>query len=147
MGCEQGFSPARRAHAEQAVRGQVETWTLAVNNRSLDTLGLLYHNGPELSVVTADGRITRGWDEVSAGLGAWAASAPRFNFLVHDIAVDIVSREVAVSAFRTTLDIEIGGTRREIPGRGTLVWARDADGEPWRIRAEHQSVQVAGENR
>jgi ketosteroid isomerase-like protein len=124
------------------VRGRVNQWARAVNNRAYDTLATLYHHGPELVVITSDGRRLDGWEAVDAANRAQAES-PAFNFLVRDVTVDVVSEEVAVSNFRTSLDVETGRGRQVTAGFSTLVWIREADGRPWTIRAEHHSTAAA----
>jgi ketosteroid isomerase-like protein len=134
-----------RADISQRVHGQLGVWTRAVNNRSLDTLALLYRNSPDVSVVWPDGEKTRGAKDIAARWSRWAGSLSQLNFVSQNAVVDIVDREVAIATFFTVTDAVAGTARSREAGRATQVWALDRTDGRWRIVAEHRSAIPARE--
>jgi ketosteroid isomerase-like protein len=129
-----------RAQIVEAVTGRLTLWSRAVNNRSLDTLALVYAHSRDLAITWPEGDQTRGWNDISKRLKAWADSLTQLNFVMRDPQVDVIDHEVAVATFRTSTDVVIGGERIKHSGPITQVWVRDPADNKWRISVEHRSV-------
>jgi ketosteroid isomerase-like protein len=139
-GAPQTVAITDRAQIVEAVSGRLGLWARAVNNRSLDTLDLLYAHTRDLAVAWPEGDQTRGWIETSARWKRWAESLTQLNFLIQSTQVDVLDREVAVATFRFSSDIVVGDQRTRQFGPVTQVWARDRADDKWKIRFEHRSV-------
>ena len=127
-----------RAAISNRVSGQVAVWARARNNRSLDTLALLYEPRRDLRSVWPDGTILQGWTAVSARWKAWLDSASQLNVVVGNPEVEALAPQAAVSSFTATTDVVAGGARRRESQRVTQVWRLDEEGR-WRIAVEHRS--------
>src|SRR5687767_10276499 len=83
--CEsRGVAITDRAQITQAVQGQLNLWTRAFNNRSLDTLALLYVQSRDVIVVWPEGAPTHGWNDTARRLKEWADALTQFNFLIQN---------------------------------------------------------------
>jgi ketosteroid isomerase-like protein len=129
-----------RALIVQAVQGRLAVWTRAVNNRSLDTLSMLYGHTREVTALWPDGAETRGWNETSARWKEWVESLTQLNFVTYNAQVDVIDRRVAVAIFRTSTDVLTGRERLREAGRATQVWVLDASDGRWKIQLEHRSA-------
>ena len=127
---------AERAQFEQAVAGQLVVWSRAVNNRSLDTLSMLYLQVRDLFIVWPDGERTLGWPRASSHFESWAAGPAQLNYVVAAPAVDILDRHVALVTFGSSITRLSGRERSTTTGRVMQIWVRDPRDGRWRIRAE-----------
>ena len=128
-----------RAKIVQSVYAQLTVWTRAVNNRSLDTLALLYRQEPNLTIVWPDGERTRGWNEYAAKWKRWDGELSQLNYVVDEAVVDAISGDAGIATFRTSTDAVRAGQRSLVRGRVMQVWTRDpADGR-WKVHAEHRA--------
>ena len=129
-----------RAQIVEAVTGRLGVWARAVNNRSLDTLALLYAQTRDLTVAWPEGDQTRGWRETSTRWKTWADSLTQLNFVMQTTQVDVLDHEVAVATFRASSDMVAGGVRTRQYGPVTQVWVLDPVDGRWKIRFEHRSA-------
>jgi hypothetical protein len=129
-----------RAQIVEAVTGRLGVWARAVNNRSLDTLDLLYAHTPDLTIAWPEGDRTRGWKETSARWKKWADSLAQLNFVMQASQVDVIDQRVAVASFRASSDMVVGAERMKQSGPVTQVWVLDPVDNRWKIRAEHRSI-------
>ena len=146
VGCGPGtVAITDRADYTQKVQGQLGLWTRAINNRSLDTLAMLYVHTRDLETVWPDGEQTLGWTDAAAKWKRWTEPLSQLNFVAQDPQVDIIDQQVAIATFRSSTDVVQGGERRQEFHRVTQVWVRDPADGTWRIRAEHRSrIPAAG---
>lgn len=132
-----------RAQIVQFVHAQLTAWTRAVNNRSLDTLELLYRREPDVTILWPDGRRTRGWNAAQAKWQSWAGQMSQLNFVIRDISVEAVTGNTGLATFRTLTDAVTDGQRTVTPGWAMQVWTHDpADGR-WKIHAEQRADSAA----
>ena len=138
-GCEPAtVGVTNRAKIVQSVHAQLTVWTRAVNNRSLDTLALLYRREPNLIALWPDGERTRGWNEWTAKWKRGDAGLAQLNYVVEGAVVEAVTGDAGIATFRTSTDAVSAGQRTTVRGRVMQVWTRDpADGR-WKIHAEYR---------
>jgi ketosteroid isomerase-like protein len=114
-----------------AVESEIRTAQLAADVSALDALiaDALLFTGP-------DGQLgTKAED-----LAAHESGAVRFRaHEPEELRVRRIGADVAVSALRARLAVEIGGTVHRGTYRYTRVWARE-DGRSWRVVAGHVSA-------
>ena len=140
LGCAPGtVAITDRADYTQKVQGQLFLWTRAINNRSLDTLAMLYVHTRDLEAVWPDGERTKGWTDAAAKWKRWSEPLSQLNFVVPDPQVDIIDHQVAIATFRSSTDVVVRGERLQEFDRVTQVWIKDPADDRWRIRAEHRS--------
>ena len=76
----------------------------------------------------------------AADLAAHASGAVRIRtHTPEELRIRRVGADVAVTALRTRLSVEVGGALVEGTYRYTRVWARE-DGRPWRVVGGHVSA-------
>lgn len=139
-GCAQEMSRAERAVQEQIVEDRLEAWSLALNNRDLDTLAAYYHQDPSLTVAWPDGRRTRGWLEEQAAQEEFFGGILSLNVVPQDRVVEVLGARAAVATFRYSADIVLANTDRDIfSGQGTILWTKPEGTTEWVIHAEHLS--------
>jgi ketosteroid isomerase-like protein len=118
-----------------ALEARLRAAQLAADVAALDALladGLLF-TGP-------DGQLgTKAEDLAAHGSGAVRVR----EHVPEELRVRCVNRDVAVSALRTRLVVEVGGATAEGVYRYTRVWARAAGGA-WQVVGGHVSAVPAG---
>lgn len=143
--CAGDLSPHQRAVEEQILEDRLASWTRLMNNQALDSLGQSYREDSTLTATWPDGRRTRGWTEHEAALRAMFQAVSTLNLVVQDPHVDLLSPEVAVVAFRYSMDqILRSGMRDVFAGRGTQIWVRDRSPGRWVIAASHLARTPVG---
>lgn len=141
----QQLTQRERAVESQALQGRLATWGRVLANRDRDSLATIYEHSPELSVAWADGVRTRGWDDESKALAQFLNDVNSFNFVIQDPTVDVLSRTVAVTTFRYSVDAIHANTSRDVySGQGTLVWVKDPKSDTWLIHTAELSRVPAG---
>ncbi len=141
IGCASSDMPPReRAVQEQVVGDRIQSWSRIFNNRDRDSLETFYEDNMQVTLATPAGDRYQGWDQVSQSLQNFYQSITRVNLVLQDVAVDVITRDVAVTTFRHSTDIILVSTDRDLySGQGTLVWVRDAASDTWRIRVQIMS--------
>ena len=141
IGCTSSeLPPQDRAVQEQALGDRVQSWSRIFNNRDRDSLATFYEDNMQVTMVMPTGDRYQGWDEVSAALRDFYRSIARVNLVLQDVRVDVITRDVAVTAFRHSTDIILASTDRDLySGQGVLVWVRDKETDMWKIRVQIMS--------
>jgi ketosteroid isomerase-like protein len=147
LGCApRGITPQQRAVEEQFVGDRMNEWTTALNNREIENLTALYHNVPALSVIWPSGQRSIGFEAQEQAVQNMYNQAQYMNFVTQSPETDILSEEWAVTSYRYSLDVRYFDTRRELwSGFGTLLWAKDATDQLWKIHLQHLSVTPPGQ--
>ncbi len=142
LGCESpDLTRQQRAVEEQSVRGRVNAWTQALNNRELENLAGMYENFPDLTVMWLEGSKAVGFEQYEAMIEDFYGRARFMNFAMQSPHVDVLSSTVAIVTFRHSVDVQWFDTRRDVwAGFGTLVFVKDSKDGLWRIHAQHISV-------
>ena len=142
LGCESpDLTRQQRAVEEQSVRGRVNAWTQALNNRELENLAGMYEDFPDLTVMWLEGSKAVGFEEYEAMIEDFYGRARFMNFATQSPHVDVLSSTVAIVTFRHSVDVQWFDTRRDVwAGFGTLVLVKDSEDGVWRIHTQHVSV-------
>ncbi|UCG88433.1 MAG: nuclear transport factor 2 family protein [Gemmatimonadota bacterium] len=143
VACSPEMSLRARAEAEQEVRARFDTWVRAMNNMDMDSLLLMHHAVPELTVIRADGRVAHGWEEEEALHQEAMEGVDRINFGVQNVEVQVLTRRIALVTFRHSTDVILEDGERGEPyaGHVSMVWLRDREDDQWKIHMEHHSVR------
>jgi len=142
LGCEPpDLTRHQRAVEEQFVRGRVNAWTTALNNKEPEDLAGMYENSPDLTVMWLEGAKAVGFDEYEAMIADFFRRSVFMNFAAQSPYVDVLSSTVAVVTFRHSVDVQWVDTRRDVwAGYGTLVFVKDSEDNLWKIHTQHISV-------
>jgi len=135
------ISPRQLFLAQSSVSVQFENWVRAINNKTMDSLAVLYHQVPELRVIDTDGSIARGWEEQRERLTTFLDSVVRLNFVAEGLEIEVLNKELVLTTFRHSLDSEGADGERTstLSGRGTMVWIKDEADGVWKIHMQHLS--------
>lgn len=139
------ISVRQRFLAQSGVSVQFDTWARAVNNQDEDSLALCYHHGPELRVLNMDGTISRGWNEESERQRDFFSAAERVNFVPGEPEIEVMAKDMVITTFLHTLDIERMNGERDptVRGVGLILWTRDPNDDTWRIRFVQLSARLS----
>ncbi len=142
LGCESpDLTRQQRAVEEQFVRGRVNAWITALNNKELEGLAGIYENSPDLTVMWLEGAKAVGFEEYEAMIADFYGRASFMNFAAPSPHVDVVNSTVAIVTFRHSVDVQWVDTRRDVwAGYGTLVFVKDSEDGLWKIHTQHISV-------
>jgi ketosteroid isomerase-like protein len=132
-----------RAEAEQEVRARFDAWVLAMNNMDMDSLSVMHHAVPELTVVWPDGRVAHGWEEEEVLRQESLQGVDRINFGVQNVEVQVLTPRIALVVFRHSTDVIMEDGERGTPNAGhvSMVWVRDRSDDQWKVLMEHHSVR------
>lgn len=141
------ISVRQRFLAQSSVSVQFETWVRSLNNQYRDSLALVFHRDTALRVLNIDGTISHGWEEEREKLGEFFESAEMVNLVPDGLEIEVLSKEVVLTIFRHTLDIERSDGQRDptIRGLGTILWTNDPTDELWKIRVMQLSARLRNE--
>jgi hypothetical protein len=138
VACAGGETSVRqRFLAQSTVSVQFDAFVRSLNNQDLDSLSLVFHHDPELRVLGIDGSISRGWEEELETRREFFRSAEMVNFVPDRPEITVLTKDVVLTTFRHTLDIERTDGERDptVHGVGTIVWTHDEADDTWKIRA------------
>lgn len=146
--CSTEMSLRQLTEAEQAINNRLNTWVRALNNSELDTLLLMHHRVPEVTVILADGSEAVGWEAEENLWRDFFAGFERINVNMLGPEIEILSPEFAITTFRHTTDIMRDETTRDPPAAGhvTIVWVMDRMDNEWKIHLTHMSYKPPSEN-
>ena len=130
------ISVRQRFLAQSSVSVHFDAWVRALNNQERDSLALFYHHGPELRVLGIDGTISRGWEEESESQRQFIETAELVNFVPGEPDIEVLAKDMVLTTFRHTLDIERVSGQRDptVHGLGTILWTQDPGDDSWKIR-------------
>lgn len=126
---------------EQTIRDFVDRFYAAMNqvlNGRGEPMESLWSHGPEATVMHPDGAREMGWEEVRGAFRGWSAAVRDGRIEPREIAIRLVTSDVAVVTAREAACGTIAGQAVEVDARATLVLRRDGGG--W--TAVHHHVDV-----
>lgn len=125
---------------QQVLNGLVADWERAVNSLKPDSMALHVHRDPGFVGIWSDGRRTRGWEAESTTTMEFVGRTSALNLDVQDPTTQILTRSVALTTFRHTIDLTDSLAGRQLfSGYGTLVWVKDPEDRRWKIHARQIS--------
>lgn len=139
--CQQSFelSNQQRNIQQSIIEDRIDSWTQALNNRSLDSVTAMYDDSEMLIVTWPNGSRGSGM-EASQSVNDFYNSIQYMNFGPQNVAVDVLNPTAAVATFRFSVDIVHNDTRRDpFSGQGIMVWVRETDDSDWLIRVQQLS--------
>lgn len=121
---------------EQEVLAALEAYVAATNAGDPDRLADLYLDSPSTGSI-GDGRISRGWENVSDLLRDFYAQGTPVRMSGEDVVVTPIGPDAAVVYFAARWQV---GQETQTPFRGamTLVFVRTAEG--WKVAHDHTSA-------
>ena len=130
--------------AESGASVQFDIWVRSINNQNQDSLGLIYHQVPELRSINVDGKVSRGWDEVAQHWSEFFELARSVNFVTDVHEIEVLTEDLVLMTFRYSLDTERddGEPGLSVSGRGSMVWSGDVEDDLWKIHTQHLSVRL-----
>jgi hypothetical protein len=137
VACGSGdISVRQRFLAQSSVSVKFNAWVRALNNQNRDSVALFYHHSPELRVLAIDGTISHGWEEESEVQREFFETVELVNFVPGEPEIDVLAKDMVLTTFRHTLDIERANRQRDptVRGLGSILWTRDPDDDTWKIR-------------
>lgn len=141
--CSTEMSLRERTEAEQEVASRLDTWVRAINNTEMDTLLLMHHRVPQLTVIMGDGREAHGWDEEEALWREFYEGVDRVNLVMQREEIEIVNTRLAVTTLRHSIDIMLENGERLPPtaGHATIIWVKDKLDDEWKVHLSHISYR------
>lgn len=142
LGCAptEKLSQSEMAVEQQILTGLVTDWERAVNSRNADSMTMFNHKVPAFVGIWSDGRRAQGWEAESTTTVEFLKRTPALNLDVQDPTTQVLTRSVALTTFRHSLDITDSLAGRQLyAGFGTLVWVKDPTDDRWKIHARQVS--------
>lgn len=140
-----GSEPSVRQQflAESGASAQFDNWVRAINNQNQDSLGIIYHQVPELKSINVDGTVSRGWEEVSQHWSVFFDAVRIVNFVTDVREIEVLAEDLVLMTFRYSLDTERndGEPGMSVSGRGSMLWSGDVVDDLWKIHMQHLSVR------
>jgi hypothetical protein len=147
MACSQEMTRREMLLEQQAVETRANAWVRVMANANLDSLVLYYDDSPTVNVVWPDGRMAKGFDNVGQNLREFYNSIQYMNIAMSQLEIEVLGRTSAQAVFRHSTDVVDRNNQRAVfPGRGVLVWVKDADDNQWKIHTQLLSVNRQSEN-
>jgi ketosteroid isomerase-like protein len=116
---------------EQTIRDFVDRFYAAINqmlNGRGEPMEPLWSHGPEATVMHPDGTREMGWEEVRGAFRGWAAAVKDGRIEPREVAIRLVTSDVAVVTAHETGRGTIAGQAVEVDARATLVLRREGGG-------------------
>ncbi len=142
VGCapSEQLTTAELAVEQRVLAGLVTDWKRAVNSRNADSMTMFNHKVPDFVGIWSDGRRAQGWEADSTTTAEFLKLRPALNLDVQEPTTQVLTRSVAVTTFRHSLDITDSLSGRQLyAGFGTLVWVKDPTDGRWKIHARQVS--------
>ena len=133
------LSPQQRNIQRGIVENRIGVMERHMNNRSLDSLFAMYSESPASKLVWWDGTAAVGPEAVQEAIRSAFNSVQYQSIGAQSPAVEVLSRNAAVSTFGYSLDIVRNDTSRDpFSGRAVIVWTRVGEGD-WKIHTQQMS--------
>ena len=129
---------------EQEIREAVQQLYGKVNQALNGDAGPIleaWSHAPDATVMHPGGGRQLGWDEVRGAWEAWAGSVTDGGIQPGELAVRLLTPDIAIVSGRETGSGTLGGERCEVDARMTLVMRRE--GGAWRPVHHHADVVPA----
>lgn len=142
MACGSGAQLTNQEMAveQQALNSLLAEWERAVNSLKPDSMALHVHRDPGFVGIWSDGRRTTGWEAESTATMEFVGRTSALNLDVQNPNTQVLSRSVAFTTFRHTIDLTDSVVGRQLfSGFGTLVWVKDPADRSWKIHARQIS--------
>ena len=131
----------QRIQAQEEVATQFNAWVTAMNNGNRDEVAAYYMNNEQILVFWPDGSAANGHEEQLLALHNFFNSTRYMNFVVSQQRIELMSPRTALSTFGHSTDVIGQDSNRQVtPGKGTIIWVKDALDDVWRIHTQHLSA-------